>query len=161
MEAVAALLAEARPDVLLLTDMDWDGDAAALSALAERLAEAGLNYPYRRALPTNAGMASGLDLDGNGRTGEARDAQGYGRFAGNAGMALLSRWPLGEARDLSPLLWRDLPGTRQPAFPSQEAVAAQRLSSDGHWIVPVEAPGGTVTLMAWDATPPVFDGPRT
>ncbi len=160
MEAVATVLARTRPDVLLLTDMDWDADGAALSALAERLAEAGLDYPHRLALPTNAGLASGLDLDGNGRTGEPRDAQGYGRFAGNGGLVLLSRWPLGEARDLSALLWRDLPGTRQPAFPSEDAIAAQRLSSDGHWVVPVEAPGGMVTLLAWDATPPVFDGPE-
>nr|WP_245639188.1 endonuclease/exonuclease/phosphatase family protein [Rubellimicrobium mesophilum] len=160
-EGVAAVLAEARPDVLLLTDLDWDADGIALSALAERLAREGLGYPYRLALPTNAGAATGLDLDGNGRTGEARDAQGFGRFAGDGGMALLSRWPLGEARDLSTLLWRDLPGSRQPgAFPSEEAAAARRLSSDGHWIVPVEAPGGAVTLLAWDATTPVFDGPE-
>jgi hypothetical protein len=156
------VLASARPDILLLTDMDWDLDGAALAALADRLARAGLDYPHRLALPTNAGLASGLDLDGNGRTGEPRDAQGYGRFAGDGGMALLSRWPLGEARDFSALLWRDLPGARLPedGFPSAQAQAAQRLSSDGHWIVPVEAPGGTLTLLAWDATPPVFDGPE-
>lgn len=145
--------------------MDWDGDGAALTALAERLAVDGLVYPHRLALPSNAGLASGLDLDGNGRTGEPRDAQGYGRFAGDGGMALLSRWPLGEVRDLSSLLWRDLPGARLPRrddqpFPSEAAQAAQRLSSDGHWIVPVEAPGGTITLLAWAATPPVFDGPE-
>ena len=165
MEGVAAVLGAARPDILLLTDVDWDADGAALSALAERLEEEGLRYPHRLALPTNAGRASGLDLDGNGRLGEPRDAQGYGRFARNGGMALLSRWPLGEARDLSDLLWRDLPGARLPVrdgqpFPSPEARDAQRLSSDGHWIVPVEAPGGRLTLLAWDAAPPVFDGPE-
>lgn len=165
MEGVAAVLGAARPDILLLTDMDWDADGAALSALAERLEEEGLDYPHRLALPTNAGLASGLDLDGNGRLGEGRDAQGYGRFAGNGGMALLSRWPLGEARDRSALLWRDLPGARLPTrdgqpFPSADAQAAQRLSSDGHWIVPVQTPDGPLTLLAWDATPPVFDGPE-
>ena len=93
------------------------------------------------------------------------DAQGYGRFRGQGGLALLSRWPFGEPRDLSALLWRDLPRARLPTvdeqpFPSEEAQAAQRLSSSGHWIVPVETPGGSVTLLAWAATPPVFDGPE-
>lgn len=163
MEGVAAILAATRPDVLLLTDMDWDAGGAALDALAARLAAEGLDYPHRLALPPNAGLPSGLDLDGNGRRGEPRDAQGYGRFRGQGGMALLSRLPRGPARDLSALLWRDLPGARLPAvdgepFPSEEAQAAQRLSSTGHWIVPLEAPGGPVTLLAFAATPPVFDG---
>ncbi len=162
---IVAVLAAARPDILLLTDMDWDGDGAALAALAERLQEAGLPYPHRLALAPNAGLPSGLDLDGNGRRGEPRDAQGYGRFMGEGGMALLSRWPLGDVRDLSGLLWRDLPGARLPRrgdqpFPSAEAQAAQRLSSSGHWIVPVKAPEGDLTLLAWAATTPVFDGPE-
>lgn len=84
-DGVAAVLADVRPDILLLTDMDWDGDGAALTALAERLAEEALDYPYRLALAPNAGLPSGLDLDGNGRLGEARDAQGYGRFMGEGG----------------------------------------------------------------------------
>ena len=80
-------------------------------------------------------------------------------------MALLSRLPLGAPKDFSALLWRDLPGARLPEaeakpFPSEEAQAAQRLSSAGHWVVPLEAPGGTVALLAWAATPPVFDGPE-
>ena len=165
MEGVVAVLAATRPDVLLLTDIDWDADGAALGALADRLGGEGLDYPHRLALAPNAGLPSGLDLDGNGRLGEARDAQGYGRFRGQGGMAVLSRWPLGEARDLSGLLWRELPGARLPSmegqpFPSEAAQAAQRLSSSGHWVVPVEAPGGPVTLLAWAATSPVFDGPE-
>lgn len=162
-EAVLALLLEARPDVLLLTDLDWDAEGAALGALAARLEEAGLPYPARLALPSNAGLASGLDLDGDGRLGGPGDAQGWGRFRGGGAMALLSRLPLGEPRDFSALLWRDLPGARLPQaearpFPSEAAQAAQRLSSTGHWVVPLLAPGGEVALMAWAATPPVFDG---
>jgi hypothetical protein len=164
-EGTVRVLAGIHPDILLLTDIDWDADGAALSALAARLAEQGLDYPHQLALQPNAGLASGLDLDGNGRLGEPRDAQGYGRFLGHGGMALLSRWPLGEARDMSGLLWRDLPGARLAQvdgapFPSEAAQAAQRLSSTGHWVVPVEAPGRELTLLAWAATPPVFDGPE-
>ena len=82
-------------------------------------------------------------------------------------MALLSRHPVaaGEVRDFSALLWRDLPGATLPEvdgarFPSERALAVQRLSSTGHWAVPVEAPGGRVTVLAFDATPPLFDGPE-
>ena len=167
MEGVAEILGATRPDILLLTDIDWDLDGAALTALADRLAQEGLDYPHRLALRPNAGLASWLDLDGNGRTGEPRDAQGYGRFLGQGGMALLSRYPLGKVRDLSDLLWRDLPGARLPRtgdlpFPSEEAQAAQRLSSSGHWIVPVATPGQALTLLAWAATPPRSStAPRT
>lgn len=80
-------------------------------------------------------------------------------------MALLSRWPLGDVTDLSGLLWRDLPGARLPSrdgqpFPSAEAQAVQRLSSTSHWIVPVTAPDGVLTVLAWSAASPVFDGPE-
>ncbi|WP_371416248.1 endonuclease/exonuclease/phosphatase family protein [Rubellimicrobium sp. CFH 75288] len=162
--AIAGLLA-LRADLLVLTRVDWDGDGAALAALADRLEEAGLSYPHRFAARPNAGLTTGLDLDGDGRSGP-RDAQGYGRFPGSGGLAILSRWPLRSIADLTPLLWRDLPGARLPRhpdgspFPSEAAWAVQRLSSTGHWLVEVEAPGGSFTIGAWAATPPVFDGPE-
>jgi hypothetical protein len=164
-EAALAVIGAARADVLLVANLDWDLDGAALGLLAERLAARGLDYPHRLALRPNAGRPTGLDMDGDGRLGSPRDAQGYGRFNGDGGMALLSRWPLGAPRDLSGLLWRDLPGARMPRrdgapYPSQAAQDAQRLSTTGHWVVPVEAPGGPLTLLAWAATPPVFDGPE-
>lgn len=166
MAATLDLVAAARPDVLLLAGIDWDADGAALGVLRDLLRARGLDYPHALAAEPNAGRATGLDLDGDGRTGRGRDAQGYGRFAGDGGLALLSRWPLGEARDLSALLWRDLPGHRAPRradgtpFPSAAAEAARRLSSTGHWIVPVETPEGPVTILAFAATTPVFDGPE-
>lgn len=165
--AALAAVAVAAPDILVLTQFDHDADLAALGVFAARLVERGVDLPHAYAIQSNAGMATGLDMDGDGTVGEARDAQGYGRFAGAGGLAVLSRWPIdaGNVRDLSGLLWRDLPGAVMPMvagapFPSAEAVAVQRLSSTGHWIVPVQAPGGTVDLMVWSATPPVFDGPE-
>jgi len=129
------------------------------------LVAAGADYPHRFALLPNSGMATGLDMNGDGRAGGPRDGQGYGRFAGQAGLAVLSRWPVDDARvrDFSALLWRDLPDAALPQaggapFPSEAAQAVQRLSSTGHWLVPVEAPAGTVDLLVWSATPPVFDG---
>ena len=37
----------------------------------------------------------------------------------------------------------------------------QRLSTTGHWDLPVEVTGGNlIHLLVWHATPPVFDGPE-
>ncbi len=165
--AIAAIITRTAPDVLVLTDFDYDSDLAALSAFAAVLVAQGINYPHFFALRPNSGMTTGLDMDGNGQLGEARDAQGYGRFAGQGGLAILSRWAIDEARvtDHSALLWRDLPGATLPRqngqpFPSEAAQSVQRLSTSGHWIVPILAPDGPVNLMVWSATPPVFDGPE-
>lgn len=158
-DAVAEIVAQIAPDILLLTDVDYDRDGVALRALADRL-----GFDHSFALLPNSGMATGLDLDGNGRVGEARDAQGFGMFSGDSGMGLLSRWPIDASgvRDLSDLLWRDVPGATLPkGLPWSDDIAAiQRLSTTGHWIVPVLAPGGPIDIMAFSATPPVFDGPE-
>lgn len=163
-EAVADVITAAGPDVILLTGIDWDHGLMALAALETRLAARGAGYAHLLALRPNSGMATGVDLDGDGRLGDARDAQGYGRFAGQDGMAILSRLPVaGDAlRDFSPLLWRDLPGALIGAAGlSPEAAATQRLSTTGHWDVPLRLPGGGwLHLWAFAATPPVFDGPE-
>lgn len=36
----------------------------------------------------------------------------------------------------------------------------QRLSTTGHWIVPVELSDGPLHLLGFSATPPIFDGPE-
>lgn len=168
MLAATAIIADIQPDILLLTEFDYDHGAMALTALATALRLQGLDYPHLFALRPNAGLATGLDLDGNGRTGEGRDAMGYGRFAGDGGLAILSRWPIDSdtVQDFSALLWRDLPGATLPQvdglpFPSAQAQSRQRLSSTGHWVVPVRPDAGPpLTLLVWSATPPVFDGPE-
>lgn len=167
--AVVQVIAQVSPDILALQGVDWDHDGAALAALADRLRAAGANYPHRLALRPNSGMATDLDLDGDGRLGGPGDAQGFGSFSGQGGLAILSRHPIlrDRVRDFSALLWRDLPGALLPRhgdgtpFPSPEAQAVQRLSSTGHWIVPIALPdGGTVQVLNFHATPPVFDGPE-
>lgn len=156
--AVAAGIAALDADVLLLTNVDWDFRLEALAALADRAAAAGTAYPVRLALRPNRGVQTGLDLDGDGRDGGPGDAQGWGRFPGQGGMALLSRLPgpPPQVADLSGLLWRDLPGALLPPDLAPAAAEVQRLSTTGHWIVPL----GPVTLLAFHATPPVFDGPE-
>ncbi len=164
---MVTVIAAARPDVIALQGIDYDLDGAALNALAGALAQAGLDYPHRFAGPPNSGRRSGLDLDGDGRADTPRDAQGYGRFTGQGGMAVLSRYPLAvpEMRDFTPLLWADLPGAALPSaggkpFPGAGAQAVQRLSSVAHWDLPVDAPQGRLHLLTFHATTPVFDGPE-
>lgn len=143
-EVDVSLIATLDADVLLLTNVDYDMDLVALKALD-------LGYPHLFALRPNTGMATGLDLDGDGRLGGPRDAQGFGFFAGDGGMAVLSRWPVGKVRDFSGFLWRDLP---DGLFAGHDQ---QRLSTTAHWDVEVLTPDGPLHLLAWHATPPAFE----
>ncbi|MFN4204340.1 MAG: endonuclease/exonuclease/phosphatase family protein [Tabrizicola sp.] len=158
--AVVRVLAALDADVVLLTDVDYDRGGVALRLLAERLAAAGAPYPHRFAFRPNTGTQTGFDVDGNGRAGDPRDAQGYGLFSGQGGMAILSRLPIdpAAARDFSAFLWRDLPGSLADDPPDLAAV--QRLATTGFWDVPVMTEHGPLHLLAWHATPPVFDGPE-
>lgn len=165
--AVVDVMVTARPDIIALQGIDWDLDGLAITALSDRLRAAGLDMPHVFAPQTNAGLETDLDLDGDGRTSGPGDAQGWGRFTGNGSLAILSRFPIrrSEVRDLSDLLWQDLPGAELPQedgqpFPSAQAQAVQRLSSTAHWIVPVDTPMGRINLMTFHAGPPVFDGPE-
>ncbi|MCF3972672.1 endonuclease/exonuclease/phosphatase family protein [Paracoccus salsus] len=158
--AAAQVIAAARPDVILLTGIDWDHDGRALESFSGTLRKAGLDLSHSFTSRPNSGMATGLDLNGDGRLGTADDAQGWGQFTGQNAMAVLSRLPLGAVTDHTGALWRDLPGTLMPPDTAPELAAIQRLSSTAHWDVPVETPDGTLHLLAWAATPPVFDGPE-
>ena len=162
--AIISVIDAVAPDVLVLTDFDYDHDGLALDAFAGALAG---DYPHRFARMPNAGRSSGLDIDGNGRSGEARDAPGYGRFAGDGGLAVLSRYPFDAESftDLSGLLWRDFPDAVLPRgsdgpFLSDAVLDILPLSSTAHWDLPVILPDGVLHLLAFAATPPVFDGPE-
>ncbi len=157
-DAVVAILVHLDADIVLLTGVDYDYGQSALRELAANLGERGLDYPYLLPLRPNTGVPTGLDLDGNGRLGEARDAQGFGRFAGSAGMAILSRYPIGVPRDFSGLLWRDLPGADLPPDMIPAVKDVQLLSTSGHYEVPVTIGDASLRLLVWYATPPVFDG---
>lgn len=165
MAAVVAVIAHTRPDILVLTGIDYDHNLLALSELAALVeAAGGPHYAHLYARRPNSGMASGLDLDGDGRLGGPGDAQGFGAFSGQGGMAILSCLLVdgAAAQDFSAFLWRDLPQALiDGAGLPPDAVAVQRLSSVGHWTVPVELPDGRrLTILAYHATPPVFDGPE-
>lgn len=157
--AVVQVIKAVDADILLITNIDYDARGEALDALAQLLDNAGISYPYRLALRPNTGIASGLDLDSNGRFGESRDALGYGQFAGQGGIAMLSRLPiqLDGLRNLNDLKWISLAGNHAPP----DTPASLPLSTTGHWMVPVQMPDGSMlTVLAYYATPPVFDGPE-
>ncbi|MAS43618.1 MAG: endonuclease [Rhodobacteraceae bacterium] len=166
--AFAAILRDVRADVIAVLELDHDAEGLAVTALAELLAETapdgtpGLDYAHRYAPEVNTGVPTGLDLDGDGDPAGPGDAQGYGKFAGQYGIAVLSRLPLdvGAARSFRRTLWSDMPGGLMPTrFYPREAEAVLRLSSKTHLDLPAVLPDGRrLHLLISHPTPPVFDG---
>ncbi|MGJ8603582.1 MAG: endonuclease/exonuclease/phosphatase family protein [Marivita sp.] len=157
--ALAEALGRADADIVVLTRFDYDAKAAALTAFAQ-IVDAG--YDHVIALRSNAGIPTTQDMDGDGRFGEPEDAQAFGRFPGQEALAVLSRYPLdlSGVRSFNDILWRDLPGTHiQPGDPGGDV---QRVSSGGHWVVPIEVGDGArqLSLLIGHAGAPVFDGPE-
>lgn len=173
-DAVAEIILQVRPDILVLQKFDRDPAHRALTLFAERLGAgvegvAGLDYPFLYQGPVNSGVPSGLDLDGDGKRGGPRDAFGYGRFPGQYGMAVLSRLPIDydRIRTFQRFPWAALPDADRPmnpdgtAFHGDPVWQALRLSTVGHWIVPVTLPADeALHVIAAHPTPPVFDGPE-
>jgi hypothetical protein len=173
-DAVAEIILRVRPDILLLNKFDRDPAHRALTGFAERLRAgvaglAGLDYPFLYQGPVNTGLPSGYDLDGDGYRRGPRDAFGYGRFPGQYGMALLSRYPIDydRLRSFQRFRWAEMPGADRPVnadgTPSHPDRVWRdlRLSSVSHWDVPVILPGNEILhLLASHPTPPVFDGPE-
>ena len=155
MSAVKNVISEAAPDVLVLADVDYDADNLALNALADAVG----SYPFRFARAPNRGMQTGFDTDRDGRFGEPEDAQGYGRFSGDGGLAILSKFPIIEDQvvDHSDVLWTLAANNNAP----KGTDINQRLSTTAHWRVPIQITDGEpLHLLTWHATAPVFDGPE-
>ena len=169
-DAVVSILQHIDPDIVLLLDFDFDAGGLAIGALMDRL-RAGdnpANYRHWFARPQNAGLVSDLDLDADGRDREPEDAFGYGRFAGDGAMVLLSKFPIHaqEAEDYAEFLWKDFDKPLLPShsdgtpFPSADAQAKMRLASKSFWIVPIDLGVRQIKILASHASPPVFDGPE-
>ncbi len=158
--ATVAVISANDPDIIALQDVDFDAGGVALRALANALSEQGVEYPYLLSLRPNSGRPTGFDLDGDGRTDGPRDAHGYGRFNGAGGMALLSRYPIGEVRDFAEMLWRDLPDSSAAEVTSPEALEVLRLHTVGAWDVEILTSSGPLHILVSHATTPVFDGPE-
>ena len=178
--AAAEVLQQVRPDVVLLNEIDHDYDHPDDLALnARRFVEhylahgtTPIAYPYAYAAPSNTGLLTGLDLDGNGvvatdamrgERAHGDDSYGFGTYPGQYAMAILSRYPIDTTgvRTFQRFLWRDLPGHHIPeGWYSDAALERFRLSSKSHWDVPVVLGADTLHLLASHPTPPVFDGPE-
>ena len=177
---IAAVLQRVRPDVVLLNEFDYDGEGRAADLFQERYLAVGqqggapLRYPFRYLAEVNTGVASGLDIDGDGQVGKSgraagNDAWGYGLHPGQYGMLVLSMYPLDieRVRSFRLLKWSAMPQARRPADPAtgkpihSEATWRQlRLSSKSHWDIPVLTPQGEIHFLTSHPTPPTFDGPE-
>jgi endonuclease/exonuclease/phosphatase family metal-dependent hydrolase len=171
LQQLAAIVQEVRPDILLLNEFDFDPAVDAARLLNDNYLADGQNpihYPYHFRAPVNTGIDSGLDLDGDGKTGGAGDAWGFGQFPGQYGMLLLSRYPIdsGRNRSFGNFRWSSLPGARRPINPDgspfhpDETWQQLRLSSKNHWDLAIQIGGQELHLLAHHPTPPVFDGPE-
>ena len=169
-KSIAAIVQKVRPDILLLNEIDFDEAGSSLDRFADDYVAngvTGIDYPHRLAIPSNTGIGSGLDLNGNGVTTDANDAWGYGTYPGQYAMAILSQFPIkmDAIRSFQTFRWRELPGamcplnpvTHQPYY-SDAAWARLRLSSKNHIDVPIQLDHRTLHLLASHPTPPVFDG---
>jgi len=167
---VIGIIQHIRPDILLINEIDWDVENRAAKAFISALnsGDAPIHYPHFFTSEPNSGRLSGFDLNNDGKVGGPNDAFGYGKFPGQYGMLLLSRFEINapDARTFAKMLWRDLPGASLPThadgapFPSTDAQSVMRLSSKSHWDVPVNTPNGPLHIYASHPTPPVFDGPE-
>ncbi len=171
LKKVAAVVQTVRPDVLLLNEFDWyELDSAVLFIKnyldKPQFGNEPISYAHALSGAVNTGSESGLDLNGNGVPGEPEDAWGYGRFPGQYGMLVLSRFPLQLERSFRFFKWSDMPEALKPLNPDgsdyypDEIWKALRLSSKSHWDINVAVNDRTFHLLASHPTPPVFDGPE-
>ncbi|MEP4888412.1 MAG: endonuclease/exonuclease/phosphatase family protein [Aliiglaciecola sp.] len=175
---IAQIIQRVRPDIILLNEFDYSSDPS-LGPEAfiknylnvSQQGQASIDYPYFYYGPVNTGVASGVDLNNDGKLeNSGGDAFGYGRYAGQYGMLLLSRYPIHmqDVRTFQTFLWKDMPdnslskikNTDGSAWYSAEAMEVLRLSSKSHWDIPVDVDGKIVHVLASHPTPPVFDGPE-
>ncbi len=166
-DARLAEIAELKPDILALQGLDYDHDGLALDALQMRLGQLGHGMDYSFALAPNTGVPTGFDLNRNGRMAEPQDAQGYGLFAGQNAIALLSRYPIltERAQDFSTLNWSELswatpPETEDGPYFASEEWSSLKLFSVAAWAVPIGLPDGELWVLTGQSSPPVFDGPE-
>ncbi|MGD8347292.1 MAG: endonuclease/exonuclease/phosphatase family protein [Lysobacterales bacterium] len=174
LRAMADVLQRVRPDIVLLNEFDFDPatDAAGLLNRNYLVLQQGryapIEYPYHFRAPVNTGEDSGLDLDGDGKTGGPGDAWGFGHYSGQYGMLVLSRFPIDEQRSRSfrRFPWSGMPGALRPVNPDgtpfhdEASWSVLRLSSKSHWDLLIETGNGPLHLLASHPTPPVFDGPE-
>ncbi len=171
LKKVAAIIQQVRPDVLLLNEFDYYELDSTLLFIKNYLEIAqfeneAISYDHSLSGAVNTGSDSGLDLNNNGVLGEPEDAWGFGKFSGQYGMAVLSRFPLKLERSFRFFKWSDMPDALVPTNPDgstwypEEIFKKLRLSSKSHWDIAVTIEDQQVHFLVSHPTPPVFDGPE-
>lgn len=166
--AIAKHIAKISPDIIVLQNIDYDSKRNGLTALRDLIAkQGGLEYPYLLAPHPNTGIPTGVDVDRDGTTHGPRDAQGYGTFPGQRGLAVLSRHPIDNAhvQSFTQALWNDMALAAPKLIPSPDMLGQDvrkrlRLSSTAHVAIPVLVSGRQLMILTHHATPPLFDGPE-
>ncbi|MFY8274925.1 endonuclease/exonuclease/phosphatase family protein [Pseudoalteromonas sp. SSDWG2] len=172
---IAQIIQTVRPDIILLNEFDYTQDwqrnvelfKANFLSKAHGSAKA-IDYPYAYSAPSNTGISSKFDFDGNGKkTGNAGDAYGFGFYPGQYAMVLLSRYPIDadSVRTFQHLKWHTqenavMPMLEGQPFYDQQTWHAAKLSSKSFWDIPVRIGEHTLHVLASHPTPPVFDGPE-
>ena len=172
---IAEVIQRVRPDVVLINEIDHDGDHKSVELFREKYlsvsqqGQESIAYPFVYVGPVNTGVESGLDINQDGKVSLPDDGFGFGNFPGQYGMALLSKFPIdmNQVRTFQNFLWKDMPDGKFPTEPGSnqawyphDVLQRMRLSSKSHWDVPVTIEGKTVHLICSHPTPPVFDGPE-
>jgi 3-phytase/alkaline phosphatase D len=171
LKKVAAIIQQVRPDVLLLNEFDYyelDSTLLFIKNYLEtpQFENKAISYDHSLSGAVNTGSDSGLDLNNNGVLGEPEDAWGFGKFSGQYGMAVLSRFPLKLERSFRFFKWSDMPDALIPTNPDgstwypEEIYEKLRLSSKSHWDIAITIEGQQVHFLVSHPTPPVFDGPE-
>ena len=186
-KAVAAIIQAARPDVLLLQEFDhgggggdYDPDGEALRLFQQNYLGVAqqddlqpIAYEHVYIAPSNTGLPTGLDLNGDGLVAPcegaevgtpayAADCHGYGLFPGQYAFVILSKYPIDHENvfTLQEKRWHDS-GSKMPSnYYSDRAAATLRLSSKNHVRLPLTIECSDFIIAAAHPTPPVFDGPE-
>ncbi len=130
----AEIIQTVRPDILLINEFDYEPESVALLnnnyLFKSWFGQSPIEYAYWFIAAVNTGTDSGMDLDGDGRTGGPNDAWGFGTFPGQYGMLVLTRFPVTreEVRTFRHFRWKDLPGALRPFKDDGESYY-----SDGIW----------------------------
>ena len=171
---VTAVIQHVRPDVIALMEFDYDETGESLVLFSKRCLEVSqhgqqpITYQYNYQVPSNTGLPSGVDLNGDSIIQLPEDAHGFGRHHGQYAFALLSRYPIenDQIRSFQKFLWKDMPDPLWPvredstSWYSEEAKSVLRLSSKNHIALPLSIGSKVVHVVLAHPTPPVFDGPE-
>ena len=137
---LAEIIQRVRPDVILLNEIDDDPQGEVVRTFCDKYLSVPQNvsqsptgpaepleFAHRFRAPSNTGRHSGFDLGRNGAVDAdpnsdayAADAWGYGRYHGQYGMAILSKFPIDEAavRTFQNFRWREIRDAQLPDDPA-------------------------------------------